>query len=131
MLIRLRHVSWSRLNERPPRDSVARYSLIGIVTSPNWIAPRHIARAMQDLLARPRPFTCARTSEPRAPTEYAPLASAGVADIVRCLARTQREPPTNRGRQQTRAAGGTAAEERTLRQTLVLFASLCALSAAC
>src|SRR3954462_13965896 len=51
MLIRLRHVSWSRLKLRPPRDSVARYNLIGMVTSPNWIAPRHIARAMQDLLA--------------------------------------------------------------------------------
>src|SRR5438128_2059432 len=52
MLIRFRQVSWSRLNDSPPRDSVARYNLIGIVTSPNWIAPRHIARAMQDLLAR-------------------------------------------------------------------------------
>src|SRR4051812_44251976 len=55
MLIRLRQVSWSRLKERPPRDSVARYSLIGMVTSPNWIAPRHIERAMQHLLAGSSP----------------------------------------------------------------------------
>ena len=29
-----------------PLCSVARYSFTGIVTSPNWIAPRHIDRAM-------------------------------------------------------------------------------------
>src|SRR3954447_12108229 len=87
MLIRLRHVSWSRLNERPPRDSVARYSLIGMVTSPNWIAPRHIARAMQDLLAgRVRAPVRMDIRATRAPKEYAPLASPGVTAIVRCLA---------------------------------------------
>src|SRR3954467_1881550 len=29
-----------------PLDSVARYSLIGMVTNPNWMAPFHIARAI-------------------------------------------------------------------------------------
>src|SRR5664279_2814707 len=48
---RLRQVLCSRLKDRPPRDSVARYSFTGMVTSPNWIAPRHIARAMHALLA--------------------------------------------------------------------------------
>ena len=42
--IRDRSSLWSML-KLMPLDSVARYSLTGMVTSPNWMAPFHIARA--------------------------------------------------------------------------------------
>src|SRR5262249_16009416 len=89
MLIRLRHVSWSRRNESRPGDCVARYSMMRIVTSPNWIAPRHIARAMRDLLADG--IRRSRAREPRrAMKEYASGASPPVAAIVASLAGRQR-----------------------------------------
>src|SRR5439155_1669431 len=43
--IRLRQVLCSMLKPMPP-CSVARYSLTGMVTRPNWMAPRHMDRAM-------------------------------------------------------------------------------------
>src|SRR5262245_16897011 len=37
-----------------PLDSVARYNLTGMVTSPNWMAPFHIARAtVRNLVVAP------------------------------------------------------------------------------
>src|SRR5678816_2811326 len=42
---------WSMLKAMP-LDSVARYSLTGMVTSPNWMAPFHIARATVRNLVR-------------------------------------------------------------------------------
>src|SRR6266571_5341981 len=52
--IRERSFSWSML-KLMPLDSVARYSLTGIVTSPNWMAPFHIARATAHPHARLSP----------------------------------------------------------------------------
>ena len=43
--IRERSVSWSMLNRIVYSDSVAVYSLTGMVTRPNWMAPFHIERA--------------------------------------------------------------------------------------
>ena len=50
--IRERSVSWSMLNRIVYSDSVAVYSLTGMVTRPNWMAPFHIERATGVL--RPR-----------------------------------------------------------------------------
>src|SRR3712207_4928740 len=44
--MRFRQEACRRLKPIPP-CSVARYSLTGMVTSPNWTAPRHIDRAMR------------------------------------------------------------------------------------
>src|SRR4051812_2775243 len=68
----------------PARDSVARYSLTGMVTRPNWMAPFHMERATG------LPHARRSVLAPSGTRLYPPVATApAITDVVfRCGSRT-------------------------------------------
>src|SRR4051794_16369302 len=77
----------------PARDSVARYSLTGMVTRPNWMAPFHMERAT-DL-----PHARRSVLAPSGTRLYHPLATApAISDVVlRCGSRSVPDRLERRG----------------------------------